>query len=145
MGKVGGDPLPKVRKSQVYLKTDSLQKISYDGPAIQRTRDGNILVQTSGRIIIDADTFCKQWDQCKIYTRALNSTDSSDAKENPWDNPVTNDNTELTLKDNLASADARLTDYQYMLCTPLLRGYSLKSKKWRKEKSSHPARPRLTR
>jgi SpoVK/Ycf46/Vps4 family AAA+-type ATPase len=25
-----------------------------------------------------------------------------------------------------------LTDYQYMLCTPLLRGYSLKGKKWRK-------------
>ncbi|OAG07282.1 P-loop containing nucleoside triphosphate hydrolase protein [Paraphaeosphaeria sporulosa] len=87
---------------------------SYDGPAIERTDDGNILVHNKGRIIIDTDSFCKQPYQCKVYTAPLNSKL----------------NTALSLKKESGVGPAKLTDYQCMLCTPILRGYSLTVKKW---------------
>jgi hypothetical protein len=41
-------------------------------------------------------------------------------------------NTLLSVKGKTESSPTKLTDYQHMLCTPILRGYSLKTKKWRK-------------
>ncbi|KAF2654956.1 ATPase [Lophiostoma macrostomum CBS 122681] len=84
---------------------------SYNGPALQRTQNGNILVQNNGRIIIDTDSFCKQPDQSPPPIR----TD--------W-------NTELSVKEEADAKPIELTDFQYMLCTPILRGYSVKAKKW---------------
>jgi hypothetical protein len=117
---------------------------SYDGPAIEKTSDGNDLIHNKGRIIIDANTFCKQPNQCKIFTFPLSSpTNRNVYNDDPFNsdpygylNPPplvkTDWNTELSLKEASAADVAELTDYQYMLCTPILRGYSIKSKKWRK-------------
>lgn len=85
--------------------------------------------------------------QCKVYTKPLNSklkstvdtSDNDNADEIPDDDfwfsqsKFGNDrNTTLSVKEKSESAPTKLTDYQYMLCTPILRGYSLKDKKWRK-------------
>jgi hypothetical protein len=96
-------------------------------------------VQNKGRIIIDTDSFCKQPDQCNVYTSPLNSS-SSKARRSSfssddggyWEPPPlrTDYNTELSVKEQTDVKPVELTDFQYMLCTPILRGYSLKAKKW---------------
>ncbi|KAF2441843.1 ATPase [Karstenula rhodostoma CBS 690.94] len=117
---------------------------SYDGPAIERTDDGNILVQSKGRIIIDTDSFCKQPYQCKVYTVPLNSKvkakatthddgdqeDGYDSNDEPFWYPLSENKTALSAKEKSGPEPAKLSDYQYMLCTPILRGYSLTVKKW---------------
>ncbi|ORY01802.1 P-loop containing nucleoside triphosphate hydrolase protein [Clohesyomyces aquaticus] len=123
--------LSLIERGKKWSQLAGVRYRSYDGPAVLRTSEGNVLVQTKGRIIVDADTFCKQWDQCKIYVTPLDSgsSDKHERVEN-WENPVSNDNTELSLNEPRASTNQELTDYQYMLCSPLLRGYSMKTKKW---------------
>ncbi|KAF1973128.1 P-loop containing nucleoside triphosphate hydrolase protein [Bimuria novae-zelandiae CBS 107.79] len=115
---------------------------SYDGPAIERTQDGNILVHNKGRIVIDTDSFCKQPMQCKVYTVPLNSkvkgsvttsdepTNEDDGHWNPPSEFDNEQNTMLSLREKSGSKPAKLSDNQYMLCTPILRGYSLNTKKW---------------
>lgn len=116
-----------------------LIEYSYEGPAILRTRDGNVLIQTKGRIIIDTDSFCKQWDQCKVYTVPLSSPSASAKSDDDFDDDEDyygsrsswNTNTDLTFKDKKTSPlDIQLTDEHYMFSTQMLRGYSLKAKKW---------------
>ena len=127
---------------------------SYDGPAIERTPDGNIIVHNKGRIIIDTDSFAKQPYQCKVFTVPLNTkvkgtaTTSGDDDDDDgeqdldpyWYPPEefgNERNTLLSVKENAESSPTKLTDYQHMLCTPILRGYSLKTKKWRKSARSN--------
>ena len=125
-----------------------LTSTSYDGPAIERTQDGNILVHNKGRIIIDTESFSKQPYQCKVYTVPLSSrvkaavatSDNDDADEaedelDPYWYPPSEfgneRNTMLSVKEKADAAPTTLSDYHHMLCTPILRGYSLKTKKWR--------------
>lgn len=112
----------------------------YNGPAILRTQDGNILVQNSGRIVIDTDSYCKQPDQCKVVVSPLTSTGNgrrASIDHGTWDEdgnyqqPLNSDeNTELSIRKTAGAQAGDLTDFQHMLCTPLLRGYSITSKQW---------------
>ncbi|KAH8704611.1 P-loop containing nucleoside triphosphate hydrolase protein [Phaeosphaeriaceae sp. PMI808] len=117
-----------IARGKEWAKLAGLHYRSYDGLAILKTEDGNIAVHTEGRIMIDADSFCKQPDQCWINVTSL---DRSDSAIDPDDKDV------ATTHDQNESEDFQLTDYQYLLCTPLLRGYSLKSKKWLTFYSDH--------
>ncbi|KAF2114279.1 hypothetical protein BDV96DRAFT_112945 [Lophiotrema nucula] len=131
-----------IERGQRFASLAGYNYRSYDGPAIERTNDGNILIHLSGRIIIDTDSFCKQPYQCKVYTVPLNSKskpgavtsgDGGDNDDDYWPPPPAfgrGRNTTLSVKEKSKQAPTKLTDYQYMLCTPILRGYSLKEKKW---------------
>lgn len=113
---------------------------AYDGPAILRTPDGNILVQNTGRIVIDTDSYCKQPDQCKVVVGPLTTTGNGRRASidfGKWDDdgvyhqPLNStENTELSIRKKGGAQAGDLTDYQHMLCTPLLRGYSIASKQW---------------
>jgi hypothetical protein len=101
-------------------------------------------VQNKGRIIIDTDSFCKQPYQCKVYTVPLNSkvkanvtthddadqVDDYDPIDDPFWSPPVESNTALSAKEKSEPEPVKLSDYQYMLCSPILRGYSLTVKKW---------------
>lgn len=100
-------------------------------------------MQNKGRIIIDTDSFCKQPYQCKVYTVPLNSKvkakatthddggqDDYDPEDDPSWYPPPEIDTALSAKEKSGLEPAKLSDYQYMLCTPILRGYSLTVKKW---------------
>lgn len=100
-------------------------------------------MHNKGRIIVDTDSFCKQPYQCKVYTVPLNSkvkakvttndedqVDDYDYEDDPYWDPPTERNTALMAKEKSEPELAKLSDYQYMLCTPILRGYSLNVKKW---------------
>ncbi|KAH7128218.1 ATPase [Dendryphion nanum] len=113
---------------------------AYEGPAILRTPDGNVLIHNSGRIIIDTDSYCKQPGQCKVVTSPFASTgngrrssidngywDSNDTYHSPLSSA---ENTELSLNKKPGAKPEDLTDFQHMLCTPLLRGYNISSKQW---------------
>ncbi|KAF2792135.1 P-loop containing nucleoside triphosphate hydrolase protein [Melanomma pulvis-pyrius CBS 109.77] len=79
---------------------------NYDGLAIERTSDDNNLIHNKGRITVDTNRFCKQPDQFKTFTVPLSTSSKA------------------------PSDIAKLTNYQHMLCTQILCGRSIKSKKW---------------
>ena len=118
---------------------------SYEGVAIEQTRDGPVMLQHSGRIVIDTSSWNKFSRQMHVYVDPLSHSeakaptddsdnDDDDASEASWGGDSDDD----TVPANAGGQGLgtpkppSLTDYERMLCNSIVRGYSLRMKKWRK-------------
>ncbi|KAH8879647.1 P-loop containing nucleoside triphosphate hydrolase protein [Thozetella sp. PMI_491] len=112
---------------------------SYKGPAVERQQIGATLVSVDSRIVVDAFAHGKFSNESQ---RSLNSLDRMDALPAVQgdadddggyvDNSITNYYGDDDLEDGAAERENKreLTDEQLILCSPMLKGFSLKTKKW---------------
>ncbi len=132
-------------KAQLFERGCLFQKLagyhfkSYKGQAIEHKNIGFAIVNVDGRIVVDAYAYGKYSTE---GVRSLNSLErvaalrdvQGDADDDGGyvDDGYTNYYSDDDLQDMAAERENKveLTAEQLLLCTPVVRGYSLKTKKW---------------
>ncbi|KAH7033464.1 uncharacterized protein B0I36DRAFT_240437 [Microdochium trichocladiopsis] len=109
----------------------------YDGQAIEQTSWGPSKVPINCRVVVDSHAHAKANPDQQLTLRSLQKVEtqggvhSSDSNDNYYNNydPYNSGREE----DVFLAGDKKpmaLTEEQLLLCTPVVRGYALKTKKW---------------
>ncbi|KXJ93320.1 P-loop containing nucleoside triphosphate hydrolase protein [Microdochium bolleyi] len=110
----------------------------YDGQAIEQTSWGPSKLAVNCRIVVDSHAHAKANPDQQLTLRSLQKLEaqsgvhSSDSNDNYYNNSYDSYNTEGE-QDVFLAGDKKpmaLTEEQLLLCTPVVRGYALKTKKW---------------
>ncbi|KAI3324918.1 P-loop containing nucleoside triphosphate hydrolase protein [Xylariaceae sp. AK1471] len=110
---------------------------SYRGRAIQTTRYGPSMVTVEGRVVIDASAHAKANPNLQLYLKQLGRVQAmvdvqAEDSDGEWsDHALDYDDGDLDIEDDAILKRRRpLTEEQLLLCTPIIRGYALRTKLW---------------
>ncbi|KAJ1329714.1 NTP/NDP exchange transporter [Microdochium nivale] len=110
----------------------------YDGQAIEQTSWGPSKLAVNCRIVVDSHAHAKANPDQQLTLKSLAKVEaqsgvhSSDSNDNYYNNSYDDYNSGRQ-EDIFLSGDKKpmaLTDEQLLLCTPVVKGYALKTKKW---------------
>ncbi|KAI8624322.1 P-loop containing nucleoside triphosphate hydrolase protein [Xylariaceae sp. FL1651] len=109
---------------------------AYRGRAIETTRYGPSMTTVEGRIVIDASAHKKANPNQQLYLKPLDRLSpivnvQAEDSDDEWSDYVSEyDDGDLEIDDALPRNRRPLTEEQLLLCTPILRGYALRTKLW---------------
>jgi hypothetical protein len=110
---------------------------SYRGRAIETTRYGPSMITVEGRIVIDADAHKKANPNLLLYLKqldrvetAFNVQDEDSDDEGSYFQSECEYGNDREIDHAMAKPRRPLTEEQLLLCTPLIRGYALRTKLW---------------
>ncbi|KAI1488658.1 P-loop containing nucleoside triphosphate hydrolase protein [Biscogniauxia mediterranea] len=132
-----------IARGRLFEKLAGHHYKAYKGQAIEQTRCGPSKITVDCRIVVDAASHAKANPNHQLYLKSLNHTakapaptpespqydDASSPYDGGWDSGFVSPEDE---GDVFAKHQNRLplTDEQLLLCTCVVRGYALKTKKW---------------
>ncbi|KAJ2992830.1 hypothetical protein NUW58_g2038 [Xylaria curta] len=109
---------------------------AYRGPAIETTRQGPSMVTVDERIIIDANAHMKSNTYLRLYLRPLDraraaiNVQAGDSDEEWLEYDSEYDDERLEAYTPTVRGRRPLNREQLLLCTPIIRGYALRTKRW---------------